>query len=892
MTSEHRRQIVTLDLVHGLVYPSAQLYPSVTAAAPEQAVPFLEWCATPYAELRWRQLVASQPGEEVIVEQGGALEGARLLHMVALNAGTSETKQFSVSPVTSGEYHQLSLETVSQHVLALVTDLIFILDAEGHIAYASDSVHRFLGYEVNSLLGQPVTHFLLPEDAAQFQQRLGEHAAPGQRLYRARHQNGSQRLLELFWSNLLDNPVVAGILLVGRDVTKEDEIRRAFAEQQLFYQAILEDLPYQVAVLDHEARYVYVNPAAVGNPEVRAGIIGLTDEEYCRWRGHAPALATVRRQHFDLAVTGRHRVNWEESMVDPQGHRRYHQRHYLPVFGPEGRLARVIGYGRDDTERQRHIAMNVRQTQILQRSTQGAPSQEILADLRTALQEYYPDARVTVLLGQVYADFLNNPGEPAETVTMQTATIMSGTVGVGALRLQCPGANDSSQRILEHLARLAGLVVERAQHVEQLEQLAYVDTLTGLPNRAALVRTLGQALDGGQRRAVIIADLKGFRGVNNRHGYATGDALLKQVARQIETCLRGNILVARVGGNAFALTLPSSEIEPTLGVLTRSFAQPMVIGLNAVQVRLHFGVSLEARQGDVAGEIVQQAEHAVHRSRQLGQAVAQYNAEEYAVELTAMTLEGELREAFADRRLFLMFQPLVKARSGHYSSAEVLLRWFHPERGPVSPEVFIALAEQSDLILDIGRWVLREACLQAAAWPGGPSRINVNVSARQFEDPGFVNDVVDALDMSGLPADCLELELTESVLMTSGRAVVEVLERLDVLGVRLALDDFGTGYSSLAYLNRFPLDVLKIDRSFVHGLGREHPDLKELAIVRSTIALAHELGLEVVAEGVEDEHQRDVLVDLGCDLFQGYLYSPPLSLEEAISWSVRRGVLP
>jgi len=884
MTAEYGGRIVTLDLVHGLVYPTGS---AVTATAPEPPVPFVEWCATPYAELRWRQLVASRPGQEVIVERSQNLEGACLLHMVALNSGTSETKQFSTSPVTSDEHHRLSLETVSQHVMARGTNLVFILDAEGRVTYASESVHRFLGYEVLALLGQPVTHFLLPEDAVQVRQGLSEAGLPGERLYRARHENGSPRRLELSWSNLLDDPVVAGVLVVGRDVTEEDDIRRAFVEQRLFYQTILEELPYQVAVLDHEARYTYVNPAAVGNPEVRAGIIGRTDEEYCDWRGHDPALAAIRRQHFDLAVTDRRQVHWEESMVDAQGHRRYHQRHYLPVFGPEGRLERVIGYGRDDTERQRHIAMNVRQTQILQRSTQGVPYREILADLRTALQEYYPDAQVTVLLGPTSATLLKHPGRSA-----QTATIMSGSVEVGVLRLQRPGGDDTSQRILDHLARLAGLVVERGKHLEQLERLAYVDTLTGLPNRAALVRMLGHALSDGQRHAVIIADLKGFRGINNRYGHATGDLVLKRVARQIETCLPADLPLARVGGDAFALLVPSHEIETTLGALKRSFAHPVVIGMEAIQVRIHFGVSLEAQQGDVAGEIVQQAEHAVHRSRQLGQAVAKYDAEEYAVELTAVTLEGELREAFANRQLSLMFQPLVEAHSGHYCSAEVLLRWFHPERGPVSPQVFIALAEQSDLILDIGRWVLREACLQAAAWPGGPSRINVNVSARQFEDPDFVDDLVDALHMSNLPAHCLELELTESVLMTSGRAVVEVLERLDALGVRLALDDFGTGYSSLAYLNRFPLHVLKIDRSFVHGLGREHPDLKELAIVRSTIALAHELGLEVVAEGVENAQQRDVLVDLGCDLLQGYLFSPPLALEAAISWSVQRGVRP
>ncbi|AZI45040.1 phosphodiesterase (plasmid) [Deinococcus psychrotolerans] len=777
---------------------------------------------------------------------------------------------------------QEAFEKVSQSVMALVTNLVLILDAKGEIIYASESVHQCLGYEVAALLGQPAADFLTFEQAAEVKSNLNAPPAPEWRQYQVRHQNGSWKSLAFTWTNLLGDPLVAGVLVVARDITDEVQIRRELAEQRKFYQTILEDLPYQVAVLDEQGRYVYTNPAATGNPEVRRGIIGLTDEEYCHWRGHDPQIAVNRQRHFDEASRSRRWVNWEEVMRDPDGHLRYHQRHYHPVFGSDGQLDRMIGYGRDDTERQRRLMMNARQTQALHLCAQGAPLQEVLDQILSALEASFPHSQAALCLGD---EALPGPAAPG-----MTADILVGTARVGTLELHQPETGDlaEAQPVLDHLAGLASMVIERDLHLKQLERLAYADGLTNLMNRPAFVRALNQALASGQRPSVVILDLKQFRNVNSRYGHAAGDALLIAVARRIEHILPG-CGVARVAGNGFALLIPGGPVESVITALPQVLSQPFAVRGETLYLNAHIGVSSEAQPQEDAEATVQEAEHALRQSKQLGQTISRYDAEEYAVELTAMTLEAELRQAFINRQLVLAFQPLVHARSGSLKAVEALLRWTHPQRGAISPQVFIALAEQSDLILDIGGWVLREACQQAAAWPGGPVQVSVNVSARQFESPRLKEDVLNALLVSGLPAHLLELELTENMLMTSGRDVVDVLEQLKALNVRLALDDFGTGYSSLAYLNRFPLDVLKIDRSFIQGLGLETYGQKNLAIVRSTIALAHELGIEVVAEGVETGLQREILVALGCDLLQGYFFSAPMPLEKAVTWRFGSG---
>ena len=391
-----------------------------------------------------------------------------------------------------------------------------------------------------------------------------------------------------------------------------------------------------MAVLDDQKRYLYVNPAAIGNPEVRRGIIGLTDEEYCLWRGHDPQIAVGRQQHFDEATHTRRPVDWEEVMRDANGHLKYHYRHYLPVFGTDGRLDRMVGYGRDDTGIQRRREMNSRQTEALRLCAQGAPLEAVLDQILSALESRFPQTQAALSLGE---EALPGPAAPGIT-----ADILIGTARIGGLELNHSEAADFAevQPVLDQLAGLAGMVIERDLHLKQLERLAYVDNLTSLMNRPAFVRALKQSLTGGQRPSVLVLDLKQLRNVNSRYGHTTGDALLIAVARRLTRDLPG-CSVARIGGNGFAVLVSGGPEAPIVRALTEILSQPFAARDEMLYVNFSIGISPETQEGDDAETIVQQAEHALHRSKRLGHTISRYDAEEYATELTTMTLEAELR---------------------------------------------------------------------------------------------------------------------------------------------------------------------------------------------------------------------------------------------------------
>ncbi|WP_424952713.1 sensor domain-containing protein [Deinococcus sp.] len=897
-------RVVSIDAVRGLVLDA--LTPGqadqtgwaqtggTQAGRTQTPVAFTDWCPSPRAALRLLQLQRARVGDEVTVETGPCPEQSCLVQMRALDQPASAPfRRYAVRPMTDQQQREMALRTISEQVMELVSNLVVLLGPDGHLTYASQSAASLLGCTVEDLIGRPVTSLLSAPDRFRLRRDLIAPPPAAARIYRVCYRNGPQKVLDVSWSDLLDDPLVPSTLIVARDVTAEHTARQALAEQRAFYEAILEHLPYQVAVLDHQGRYRYANPAAIGSAEVRRGVLGLNDTEYCRWRGHDPQFALNRTRQFQAALVSGQRVNWEEDMTTPQGTPLHHQRHYLPILAPDGQFQMMIGYGRDDSERQRHLTLSLRQTQILQRAGQGTPLPELIAELVAALQEACPGGRAALTL-----DSAPTPGSAAPTPTPTPTPIgsesrLAAIRGdaeqrvIGYLRLSGPVGipEPEALRVLDHLASLAGMVIERARHLETLETLAYVDSLTGLPNREALKRRFaaGVAADHHER-VVVLVGFQRFRSINDRYGHAVGDALLVQAAARLQACLTEGAVAARLDGDEFALVVRAEEADAVVERVARDFGGSFALPPHSVRVEVQIGLSPESPGGVGIETLLQQAQHALHRARRLGQTLGRYDAGDHAVELTSLALESELRLAFERRELALAFQPLVDARTRTVESMEVLLRWPHPQRGPVSPEVFVALAEQSDLIVEIGRWVLREACLQAARWPGGPLRMNVNVSARQFEQVRFVDEVRAALRDSGLPPHQLELELTESALMTSDRAVIQVLDELHHLGVRLALDDYGTGYSSLAYLKRFPLDVLKIDRTFILDLGPAEVDSSDLAIVRSTIGLAHELGLQVVAEGVEHESQRRLLGALGCDLLQGFLFAAPMSLTDAQTW--------
>lgn len=446
---------------------------------------------------------------------------------------------------------------------------------------------------------------------------------------------------------------------------------------------------------------------------------------------------------------------------------------------------------------------------------------------------------------------------------------------------------------LLHEPAIAGVVVtirdiqERKAFELQLTHQAFYDLLTGLPNRLLLRDRLSQALARAGRRgsqvALLFLDLDNFKLINDSLGHQIGDELLVEAAARLKSCVRTEDTVARLGSDEFVIVLehPTSEADAVsvAEAIASRFGRVFALGGRELSVTVSTGIALGEPDANRADDLVHNADVAMYRAKSGGKARhIVFDPAMHVDSLDRLELESDLRRAIDHGELRVHYQPIVFMRSGVIGEFEALVRWQHPKRGLVSPGEFIPIAEESGLILPIGQWVLEQACQQMAAWHAEfpfdpPLRLSVNLSPRQFQQPALVDEVARAVREAGLPPDCLKLEITEGVIMRDVEATIDTLSRLKDLGIKLAIDDFGTGYSSLSYLKRLPLDVLKIDRSFVAGIGRDSDDT---AIVRAIISLAKSLELEVTGEGIETPEQAALLTALGCDLGQGYYYGKPI----------------
>jgi diguanylate cyclase (GGDEF)-like protein len=452
-------------------------------------------------------------------------------------------------------------------------------------------------------------------------------------------------------------------------------------------------------------------------------------------------------------------------------------------------------------------------------------------------------------------------------------------------------------------------LTERIAAEERIDNLSRHDTLTGLANRAALAGrvdratavfreardggpALSRALDGAGF-ALLVVDLDRFRQVNDSLGHDSGNAVLQMAASRIQGCLRADDYLARIGGDSFAVLLMAGDAagaETTARRILNAVAQPCEVGGSPFTLTCSIGIALAPSHGQTLDDLLHHAEAAMRAVKDGGRAnVRLHQARGRGDRREQIRLDHAMRQALVSNRFRLHYQPQVALVDGRIVGAEALIRWRDPEHGEVPPGRFIPVAEESGFIVAIGDWVLAQAVRQAALWQqrGHGLKVAVNVSALQFQQPQFVERVGSVLALSGLAPELLELELTESILVRDAEDALQRLHALARLGVKLAIDDFGTGYSSLGYLKRFPLDKLKIDRSFISGLPQAESDG---AIVRAVLQMAGALGLKVVAEGVETEAQRAFLADHGCEAFQGWLYAPAL---DAMSFEERlRGAAP
>ena len=446
---------------------------------------------------------------------------------------------------------------------------------------------------------------------------------------------------------------------------------------------------------------------------------------------------------------------------------------------------------------------------------------------------------------------------------------------------------ESANRILKEE------ILQRNKLEQRLRHDALHDSLTGLANRSSLMQEIEQCLDNAidnpaQRFAILFIDLDRFKIINDSLGHLAGDELLIACAQRLEKCVGEKTTLARLGGDEFTILLHTvNDIEDAVAVATRvlkEFSIPFYLGSRSIMITVSIGIVMGNSEYRQEIDLLRDADTALYKAKELGKARYEiFTQQMYFDAMRRLELENELRQAIADGELILYYQPIFSLNGLKLTGFEALVRWQHPERGIISPEEFIPLAEETGLIVPLGEWVLYQACNQLKVWqnniPAAKSiTMSINVAGEQLHDPSFIDLIDRIIAMTGVNSQCLKLEMTESMLIQNTEQLIKVLQQIKSRQIQLSIDDFGTGYSSLSYLPQFPIDILKIDRCFVNAMNIEQQNLE---IIKTIITLAQVLDMQIVAEGIETDIQSNILESLKVEFGQGYLFSKPLTVERA-----------
>ncbi|MFM0465895.1 sensor domain-containing protein [Paraburkholderia strydomiana] len=692
----------------------------------------------------------------------------------------------------------------------------------------------------------------------------------------------------------------AAFFVLADDVTEQINAEAEAQRSNQMLEAVIDNIPQRIFWKDLESRYLGCNMAFArdGGLSYPEQVVGKSDADM-PWRAFAELLSAHDKEVIDTGVP---KMNFEVDMVIDGVHRTT-VTSKLPFTDGEGRVIGVLGSYTDITERKRaDLALRL-QSRALDASvnailiTAPSPSGNLIEYVNPAFMRItgYDPAEV---IGHDCRVLQREDREQEGVASIRKALAANREVSAVVRNYRKDGALfwnqlfiapvPNAEGVITHHIGVINDVTDLMRYQEQLEYQANYDSLTRLPNRNLLRDRLQHALIVAQRQhkgvAVVFMDLDGFKNVNDSLGHSVGDRLLGVVAERLARCTRTSDTVARHGGDEFVIVMTDTVDEQSLIAwmerVRASISEPVWLDGTELYVGCSMGASLFPQDGDDAETLMKKADLAMYRAKDMGRNTFQfYQPEMNASAGARLNLERRLRRALRDNEFLLHYQPQVDIDSGQIVGTEALVRWSDPEVGLVPPSSFIPVAEESGLIGPLSEWVLREACRQNKAWQDlglPPARVSVNLSARVFQQRDIAKLVMQVLDETGLEPQYLELELTESAIMRNAEEAVSMLNELHALGIGLAIDDFGTGYSSLSYLKRFPVDRLKIDRSFVSDIGISGDDE---TITSAIIALAHSLKLQVIAEGVETSAQLDFLKERACDEMQGFYFAKPLSTE-------------
>ena len=788
---------------------------------------------------------------------------------------------------------------VFEHAFDCIALVDVTPDGRYILAAANPAARRACGLPENVALDQPIELSLSESAAAPFLERLTECVA-AQAAIRYETLFKGPFGVRTFIVNLA--PVALGdtmrrVIAIARDVTDEREVEKLRSDRERDFRTLVDNSPDAIVRYDRACRRLFSNRSVQSSQNIDPkSILGMTPTE-------AKVLGDPEQERLYedwlLAVMAAGEPDERQFIYTrPGGEQRIAVIRAIPERSAGGEVISVLAVGTDADERIKAERQLRQREQEFRSLVEHSPDMIVRYD--TELRRLYVNPAAQRAIGENKIALGETPAQgPNLNLPVYTAKLREALAHGCECELEsCFRAADGSvrwshsrivpefdqnERVVSVLA-IGRDVTEIVESRRKIQRLAFYDSLTELPNRSLLGERVGELAarsDGSGAFALMLLDLDRFKEVNDTLGHAVGDELLCQVASRLRRCIRKTDTISRLGGDEFAVLLPDAagdrDFSKVAARILRAFARPFSLSGREVAISASIGIAESGGEGIDVDTLLKRADSAMYHAKQMGRNNAQFFTPEMtARSLRRMAIETHLRKAIARGELDLYYQPKVALKTAQILGAEALLRWRHSELGFLTPDAFIGIAEESGQIVEIGRWVLIEACRRAVEWnrdAASSLQVSVNLSSRQFVMSDPVAILREALAETRCRPDWLELEITESLLLEDNKSVRAMLGAIRDLGVSIAIDDFGTGFSALSYLTQFPISTLKIDRSFISDIER---DRKRAELVKAIIGLSTALELKMVAEGVENEAQLDFLLEAGCEEAQGFLFGRPM----------------